>query len=51
MELESTGDRKKDILVNVKKYTKILENYVRKYPEQWLWTYRRWKTVPQGTQR
>ena len=51
MELELTGDRKRDILVNVQKYTKILENYVRKYPEQWLWTYRRWKTVPQRTQK
>lgn len=46
MELESTGDGEKDILANVKKYTKILENYVRKYPEQWLWAYRRWKTKP-----
>ncbi len=46
MELESTGDREKNILVNVQKYTKILENYVRKYPEQWLWTYKRWKTKP-----
>jgi KDO2-lipid IV(A) lauroyltransferase len=46
MELESTGDKQRDILVNVEKYTKILENYVKKYPEQWLWTYRRWKTKP-----
>jgi len=47
MELESTGNLEKDILLNVQRYTKILENYVRKYPEQWLWTYRRWKTVPE----
>lgn len=46
MELESTGNLEKDILLNVQRYTKILENYVRKYPEQWLWTYRRWKTKP-----
>ena len=46
MELELTGDREKDILVNVQKYTKILENYVRRYPEQWLWAYKRWKTKP-----
>ncbi len=51
MELESTGNLEKDILLNVQRYTKILENYVRKYPEQWLWTYRRWKTKPPKTQK
>lgn len=51
VELEITGNEKKDILVNSAKFTKIIESYVRKYPEQWLWTYRRWKTVPQRTQK
>lgn len=46
VELEETGDKEKDILVNSAKFTKIIESYVRKYPEQWLWTYRRWKTKP-----
>ncbi|MCK4649058.1 lysophospholipid acyltransferase family protein [bacterium] len=47
VELEVTGNKEKDILVNSAKFTKIIESYVRKYPEQWLWTYRRWKTVPE----
>jgi len=51
VKLEITGNEKKDILVNSAKFTKIIESYVRKYPEQWLWTYRRWKTVPQRTQK
>jgi len=51
VELEITGNKEKDILVNSAKFTKIIESYVRKYPEQWLWTYRRWKTVPQRTQK
>ncbi len=46
VELEETGDKEKDILINSAKFTKIIESYVRKYPEQWLWTYRRWKTKP-----
>jgi len=49
IELESTGNLEKDILLNVQRYTKILENYVKKYPEQWLWVYKRWKTKPTGT--
>jgi KDO2-lipid IV(A) lauroyltransferase len=46
VELKVTGNKEKDILVNSAKFTKIIESYVKKYPEQWLWTYNRWKTVP-----
>lgn len=28
-------------------YTKILEEYITKYPEQYFWFHRRWKTKPQ----
>ncbi len=51
VELEVTGNKEKDILVNSAKFTKIIESYIRRYPEQWLWTYKRWKTVPQRTQK
>lgn len=27
-------------------YTRVIESYVRRYPGQWLWTHRRWKTRP-----
>lgn len=26
-------------------YTSILESFIRKYPEQWTWTHRRWKDI------
>jgi KDO2-lipid IV(A) lauroyltransferase len=28
--------------------TDVLEMYVRRYPEQWLWMHRRWRDVPSG---
>jgi Kdo2-lipid IVA lauroyltransferase/acyltransferase len=48
VELERTGDLEADIVANTQKFTKVIEDYVRKYPEQWLWVHRRWKTRPEG---
>ena len=48
IELVRTGDQESDILANTQKFTKVIEDYVRKYPEQWLWVHRRWKTRPEG---
>lgn len=28
--------------------TNVVESYVRKYPEQWLWVHKRWNTRPKG---
>jgi len=50
VELMRTGDLEADIVTNTQKFTKIIEDYVRKYPEQWLWVHRRWKTRPEGEQ-
>ena len=46
--LIETGNRGQDIIENTKLFNKILEGYVRKYPDQWLWIHRRWKTRPEG---
>lgn len=48
LDLIRTGDLEADIVANTQKFTKVIENYVRKYPEQWLWVHRRWKTRPEG---
>ncbi len=43
-----TEDRAKDIVANTALFTATIEAYVRRYPEQWLWVHRRWKTRPEG---
>ena len=48
VELIRTGELEADIVANTQKFTSIIEEYVRKYPEQWLWVHRRWKTRPEG---
>src|ERR1700685_962693 len=48
VELVRSGDLESDIEANTQKFTSIIEEYVRKYPEQWLWVHRRWKTRPVG---
>ncbi len=44
IELIKTGDRGKDILENTQRYTKTIENYIRRFPEHWVWFHDRWKT-------
>jgi Kdo2-lipid IVA lauroyltransferase/acyltransferase len=48
VELIQTGDLDQDVIQNTKLFNKILESYIRRYPDQWLWIHRRWKTRPQG---
>ena len=48
IELVRTGDDQADIIANTAKFTRIIEEYVRRYPDQWLWVHRRWKTRPEG---
>lgn len=48
VELIDTGNLESDVLENTRQFNRILEGYVRKYPDQWLWIHRRWKTRPEG---
>ena len=38
-----TGDQKKDIVANTKRFNKAIEKYIRLYPDQWFWFHNRWK--------
>ncbi len=44
MSLEIKESKEKTILYNTQKYTKVLEDYIRKNPEDWLWVHKRWNT-------
>ena len=48
VELVRTGDAERDVFVNTQKFAKVLEEIIRKYPEQWVWVHARWKMRPQG---
>ncbi len=39
-------DKEKELVINTQKFTKIIESYIREYPEQWIWMHKRWKTQP-----
>lgn len=41
-------DPEEEIAFNTAHFTRLLERYIRQYPEQWLWMHRRWKTRPPG---
>jgi len=48
VEITRTGNEPADILENTARFTRVVEDFVRRYPEQWLWVHKRWKTRPPG---
>jgi KDO2-lipid IV(A) lauroyltransferase len=42
----NSGDMETDVLVITQNFNKIIENIIRRYPDQWCWLYNRWKTQP-----
>jgi len=48
LKLVRTNNNDADIVANTQLFTKVVEDFVRRYPDQWLWVHRRWKTRPPG---
>ncbi len=48
VEIPHTENVAADILEGTQRSTSVLESWIRRYPDQWLWIHRRWKTRPPG---
>ncbi|MGA2774889.1 MAG: lysophospholipid acyltransferase family protein [Candidatus Omnitrophota bacterium] len=46
MVLEEGSNAQETILINIQKLTGIIESYIRRYPAEWGWIHRRWKSKP-----
>jgi KDO2-lipid IV(A) lauroyltransferase len=44
-----SGDKDQDVDAMVERFSQILEKWVRRYPEQYLWQHRRWRRQPPDT--
>lgn len=43
-----TGDFKEEVRINTARFTAVIEECIRLYPDQWLWIHKRWQTRRAG---
>jgi Kdo2-lipid IVA lauroyltransferase/acyltransferase len=48
MYVQRSGDPESDVRRATQQFSDVFESMVRRYPEQWLWVHKRWKTRPLG---
>jgi KDO2-lipid IV(A) lauroyltransferase len=49
--LPSGDDQEAAVRENARRMTQVIEEEIRRAPEQWIWTHRRWRTQPKGEPR
>jgi KDO2-lipid IV(A) lauroyltransferase len=48
LQLTKSENHAADITAATQLCTQAIESWIRRYPDQWLWIHRRWKTRPEG---
>ena len=48
LDLLRTGDAEADVVANTARFVQVFERYARRFPDQWLWVHKRWRTRPPG---
>jgi len=43
---EAGRNKEESVKHYTQKWTNVLESYIRKYPDQWVWMHKRWRTQP-----
>lgn len=46
LDLEQGKGSQETVIINIQRLTDIIESYIRKYPAEWGWIHRRWKSRP-----
>ncbi len=46
LNLEVGRSSKETVAINIQRLTSIIESYIRRYPAEWGWIHRRWKSKP-----
>src|SRR5688500_11187939 len=44
--IKTSGDYEANMVYNIKVLTSFIEDVIRKYPKQWVWMHKRWRTRP-----
>ncbi|MEA3305391.1 MAG: lysophospholipid acyltransferase family protein, partial [Candidatus Omnitrophota bacterium] len=44
--VKNSGDRKQDIIGYTRRWSNVVEKFIRRYPSQWVWMHKRWKSKP-----
>jgi len=45
--VKRSNNKQKDLEFYTQEWTRVLESYIMKYPDQWVWMHKRWKTRPE----